>query len=35
MGIKSVEELPDYGEVSHSIETATQNLEEEIKDETN
>lgn len=32
MGIKSVEELPDYGEVSHSVEIAAKNLEEETKD---
>jgi len=31
MGIKSVEELPDYSEVSHSVEIAVKNLEEEIK----
>ncbi|MFA6353859.1 MAG: SMC-Scp complex subunit ScpB [Candidatus Paceibacterota bacterium] len=29
MGIKSVEELPDYGEVSHSVEIAAKNLEDE------
>lgn len=29
MGVKSVEELPDYGEVSNSINIATKNLEEE------
>src|SRR3989339_1361479 len=31
MGIKSVEELPDYSEVSHSVEIAVKNLEEENK----
>ena len=34
MGIKSVEELPDYGEVSNSINVAAKSLEEEIKKET-
>ncbi len=29
MGIKSIEELPDYAEVSNSINTAAKNLEEE------
>lgn len=29
MGIKSVAELPDYGEVSHSVEMATKNMEDE------
>ncbi|MBU0998715.1 SMC-Scp complex subunit ScpB [Patescibacteria group bacterium] len=29
MGIKSVEELQDYGEVSQAVETAAKNLEEE------
>ena len=29
MGIKSVEELPDYGEVSNGINIAAKNLEEE------
>ena len=33
MGIKSVEELPDYSEVNNSIEIAAKNLEEEIKNE--
>jgi segregation and condensation protein B len=33
MGIKSVEELPDYGEVSNSVEIAAKNLEEETKEE--
>ena len=32
MGIKSVEELPDYNEVSHSVDVAAKNLEEETKD---
>jgi len=31
MGIKSVEELPDWGEVSSSINVAAKNLEEESK----
>lgn len=30
MGVKSVEELPDYGEVSNSINVAAKNLEEEL-----
>ncbi len=34
MGVKSVEELPDYEYVNGSIKIAAQNLEEEIKDET-
>ncbi|HTE48789.1 MAG TPA: SMC-Scp complex subunit ScpB [Candidatus Paceibacterota bacterium] len=33
MGIKSVVELPDYGEVSSSIDIAAKNLEEELKKE--
>ena len=33
MGIKSVEELPDYSKISNSIEIAVKNLEEENKDE--
>lgn len=33
MGIKSVEELPDYGEVSSSIDVAAKSLEEESKTE--
>jgi segregation and condensation protein B len=33
MGVKSVEELPDYAEVSNSINTAAKNLEEEVKKE--
>ncbi|MFZ2072633.1 MAG: SMC-Scp complex subunit ScpB [Minisyncoccia bacterium] len=33
MGIKSPEELPDYGEVNSSIETAAKNLEEELQNE--
>lgn len=32
MGLQSIEELPDYGEVSNSIEIAVKNLEEENKD---
>ena len=33
MGIKSVEELPDFGEVSSSINVAAKNMEEEVKNE--
>jgi len=33
MGVKSVEELPDYGEVNSSIEVAAQNLAEELENE--
>ncbi len=33
MGVKSVEELPDYGEVNNSISVAAKNLEEEQKKE--
>lgn len=33
MGIKSVEELPDYGEVSSSIDVAAKSLGEEVKNE--
>lgn len=33
MGIKSVNELPDYGEVSNSINIVAKNLEEEVKEE--
>ncbi len=33
MGIKSVDELPDYGEVVNSIDIAAKNLEEELKKE--
>ena len=33
MGVKSVEELPDYGEVNNSIEIAAKNLECELKNE--
>ena len=33
MGIQSVEELPDYAEVSNSINIAAKNLEEELKKE--
>lgn len=32
MGVKSVEELPDWGDLNNSIEVAAKNLEEEIKD---
>ena len=32
MGVKSVEELPDYAEVNNGIEIAAKNLEEELKD---
>src|SRR3989344_3269645 len=35
MGVKSVEELPEYNEVNSSINTAVKNLEEEIKEESN
>lgn len=35
MGVKSVEELPDYGLVNNSIELSAQNLEEELKNEPN
>ena len=31
MGVKSIEELPDYGEVSNSMNVAAKNLEEENK----
>ena len=31
MGVKSVEELPDYGEVNSGIEVAAKNLEDETK----
>ncbi len=33
MGVKSIEELPDYSEVSNSINIAAKNLEEESKEE--
>ena len=33
MGIKSMEELPDYGEISNSINIAAKNLEEESKNQ--
>jgi segregation and condensation protein B len=33
MGVKSVEELPDYIEVGNSINIAAKNLEEEVKNE--
>lgn len=32
MGVKSVEELPDWGDLNNSIEVAAKNLEDEIKD---
>ena len=32
MGVKSVEELPDYNLVNNSIESSAQNLEEELKE---
>ena len=32
MGVKSIEELPDYSEVSNSINVAAKNLEEENKE---
>jgi len=35
MGIKSVEELPDFNEVNNSILTAVKDLEEELKNEEN
>lgn len=35
MGVKSIEELPDYAEVSNGIEIAAKNLEEETKEEVN
>lgn len=33
MGVKSIEELPDYGEVKNSLNIAAKNLEEETKEE--
>ena len=33
MGVKSVEELPDYGSVNNNIEIAAKNLEDEFKNE--
>lgn len=33
MGVKSVEELPDWGDLNNSIEVAAKNLEEELKQE--
>jgi len=33
MGVKSVEELPDYSEVNNSITVVAKNLEEEMKDD--
>ena len=35
MGVKSVEELPDYNSVHSSIEATAQNFNEELKNETN
>jgi segregation and condensation protein B len=35
MGVKSVQELPDYDSVNASIESTAQNLAEELKDENN
>ena len=35
MGVKSVEELPDYNSVNSSIEATAQNFNEELKNETN
>jgi segregation and condensation protein B len=35
MGVKSVEELPDYNTVNSSIEVASQNLTQELEDEIN
>jgi hypothetical protein len=32
MGVKSVEELPDFSEVNNSVEIAAKNLEEETKE---
>ncbi len=32
MGVKSVEELPDWGDLNNSIQIAAKNLEEETKD---
>lgn len=34
MGVKSVEELPDYSEINNSVEIAAKNLEEETMKET-
>jgi segregation and condensation protein B len=33
MGVKSIEELPDYNDVSNSINVAAKNLEDELKEE--
>lgn len=33
LGVKSVEELPEFNEVNNSIETAVKDIEEEIKEE--
>ena len=35
MGVKSVEELPDWAEVSNSVNVAVKNMEEETKDTQN
>lgn len=35
MGIKSIEELPDFGEVNNSVELVAKNLQEEMKNENN
>ncbi len=35
MGAKSVKELPDYESVNSSIESTSQNLTEELKNEAN
>lgn len=35
MGIKSIEELPEYGEINNSVQKAAQNLKEELKNEEN
>jgi len=35
MGVKSIEELPDWEEVNNSVNVAVKNLEEEIKEEIN
>jgi hypothetical protein len=33
MGVKSIEELPEYTEVNNGIEIAAKNLEEKTKEE--
>ncbi len=33
MGVKSVEELPDWGELNNSMQVAAKNLEDELKEE--